>query len=118
MDSDFSLYEIIRHIHVKKQVGIILKLYFKKAYDKVNWDFLTIYHEARGFYFLWCSWVRRSVKINNKVGPYFQSAKGVRLGTQWHRGWVLRRVVVLLAHQSLNPRFDIYVSHKGEIFIQ
>jgi hypothetical protein len=72
---------------LKKQVGIVLKIDFEKAYDKVNWDFLMSCHEARGFNPLWCSWVRQSlhngtvsVKINNEVGPYFQSAKGVRQG--------------------------------------
>jgi hypothetical protein len=72
---------------LKKQVGIVLKIDFEKAYDKVNWDFLMSCHEARGFNPLWCSWVRQSlhngtvsVKINNEVGPYFQSAKGVIQG--------------------------------------
>jgi hypothetical protein len=68
-------------------VGIILKIDFEKAYDKVNWEFLLGCDEMRGFCSLWCSWIRQflhngtvSVKINNEMGPYFQSAKGVRQG--------------------------------------
>jgi hypothetical protein len=87
MDGVFSLHEVMHHVHIKKQVGVILKLDFEKAYDKVNWDFLLSCHEARGFCPLWCSWIRQSlhngtvsVKINDKMGPYFQSAKGVRQG--------------------------------------
>uniref|UniRef100_A0A452XMY6 Reverse transcriptase domain-containing protein n=1 Tax=Aegilops tauschii subsp. strangulata TaxID=200361 RepID=A0A452XMY6_AEGTS len=41
----------------------------------------------RGFDPKWCSWVEQilhngtvSIKLNNCVGPYFQSAKGVRQG--------------------------------------
>jgi hypothetical protein len=59
----------------------------KKSYDKVNWDFLLECLKIRGFNELWCSWVKQSlfegtvsVKINNEMGPYFQSAKGVRQG--------------------------------------
>jgi hypothetical protein len=85
MNGVFALHEIMHHVHVKKQVGVILKLDFKKTYDKVNWDLLLSCHEVRGFCPLSCSWVKQSlhngtvsVKINDKVGPYFQSAKGVR----------------------------------------
>jgi hypothetical protein len=77
----------MHHVHVKKQVGIILKIDFEKTYDKVNWDFLLSCHELRGFCPMWCSWIRQSlhngtvsVKINNEMGPYFQSTKGVRQG--------------------------------------
>uniref|UniRef100_A0A452XNZ9 Reverse transcriptase domain-containing protein n=1 Tax=Aegilops tauschii subsp. strangulata TaxID=200361 RepID=A0A452XNZ9_AEGTS len=41
----------------------------------------------RGFNETWCGWVKQilhigtvSIKLNNCVGPYFQSAKGVRQG--------------------------------------
>lgn len=39
----------------------------------------------KGFGEKWCSWIRQvvmggkiSVKLNNKIGPYFMSHKGVR----------------------------------------
>uniref|UniRef100_A0A453NC83 Reverse transcriptase domain-containing protein n=1 Tax=Aegilops tauschii subsp. strangulata TaxID=200361 RepID=A0A453NC83_AEGTS len=41
----------------------------------------------RGFSDTWCGWIKEillngtvSIKLNNQVGPYFQSAKGVRQG--------------------------------------
>jgi hypothetical protein len=40
MDGVLSLHELLNYTHVKKQCGIVLKLDFEKAYDKVNWDFL------------------------------------------------------------------------------
>ena len=87
MDGIFSLHELMHHTHVKKQVGIVLKLDFEKAYDKVNWDFLLNCHRVRGFSEKWCSWTKMilyngtvCVKMNNELGNYFQSAKGVRQG--------------------------------------
>jgi hypothetical protein len=64
---------------------VVLKLDFEKTYDKINWDFLIQCLEKRGFDSTWCDWITKilcdeivSVKINNEVGPYFTSHKGVR----------------------------------------
>ena len=38
MDGVLSLHELLNYTYVKKRVGIVLKLDFEKAYDKVNWD--------------------------------------------------------------------------------
>jgi hypothetical protein len=40
MESVVMLRETIHEIHRKKMSGVILKLDFEKAYDKVNWEFL------------------------------------------------------------------------------
>lgn len=82
-----TLPEVLHYTHVKKQTGIVLKLDFEKAYDKVDWNFLIECHNMRGFDGKWVVWVKQvlfndtvSVKLNNEIGPYFQSAKGVRQG--------------------------------------
>ena len=87
VDGILSLHEILHYTHFRRQVGVVLKLDFEKAYDKVNWDFLLDCHRKRGFNSKWCGWVSQilkngtvSVKINDEVGPYIQSAKGVRQG--------------------------------------
>ena len=87
MDGVLSLHEILNYTYVKKRVGIVLKLDFGKAYDKVNWDFLLECHKMRGFNDTWCGWVKQilyngtvSIKLNSNVGPYFQSKKGARQG--------------------------------------
>jgi retron-type reverse transcriptase len=87
VDGIISLHELLPHTHVKKQIGVVLKLDFKKAFDKVNWDFLLDSQRAMSFGDFWCNKVEKilqngtvSVKINNVIGPYFQSSKGVRQG--------------------------------------
>jgi hypothetical protein len=40
MDGVVSLHEIIHEVKKRKQSGIIFKVDFEKAYDKVNWNFL------------------------------------------------------------------------------
>jgi hypothetical protein len=87
MDGVLSLHELLSYTHVKKKCGVVLKLDFEKAYDKVSWAFLLECLRIRGFNKIWCSWIKQtlfggtvSVKINDEMGPYFQSAKGVRQG--------------------------------------
>jgi retron-type reverse transcriptase len=87
VDAIMSSHEVLHHTHVKKQVGIVLKLDFEKAFDKVNWSFISKCLKAMGFSDFLCDWIQKilthgtvSVKINNTTGPYFQSAKGVRQG--------------------------------------
>jgi hypothetical protein len=87
VDGIMSLHELMHHTHVKKHVGVILKLDFEKAFDKVNWNFLLDSQRAMGFGDFWCNKVEKilnngtvSVKINNTTGPYFQSSKGDRQG--------------------------------------
>jgi hypothetical protein len=71
-------------------VGIVLKLDFEKAFDKVNWDFLLNFLKAMGFSETLCEWIKNilydgtvAVKINNVIGPYFKSSKDVRQGDRF-----------------------------------
>jgi hypothetical protein len=54
MNGVVSLHEILHETKRKKQLGIILKLDFEKAYDKVKWGFLFECLNARGFCSKWC----------------------------------------------------------------
>jgi len=49
MSGIMILHKILHETKRKKQIGIILKLDFEKAYDKVKWSFLFRSLEARGF---------------------------------------------------------------------
>ena len=82
-----SLHEILHDTKSRKKRGLILKLDFEKAYDKLNWEFLLDCFNQSGFPPKCCNWIRTvltsgtlSVKANDKLGPYFKSGKGVRQG--------------------------------------
>jgi hypothetical protein len=40
MEGVFVLHEMLHEMHRKKQSGVILKIDFEKAYDKLNWNFI------------------------------------------------------------------------------
>ncbi|WVZ90567.1 hypothetical protein U9M48_036858 [Paspalum notatum var. saurae] len=49
MEGAVILHETIHELHTKKQNGVILKIDFEKAYDKVRWDFLQQSLRMKGF---------------------------------------------------------------------
>jgi hypothetical protein len=87
MSGIMILHEILHETKKRKHLGIVLKLDFENAYDKVKWDFLFECLAARGFCNKWCNWIKQvvsggivSVKLNDLIGPYIKSYKGVRHG--------------------------------------
>jgi hypothetical protein len=87
MSGIMALHEILHETKKSGEVGIVLKLDFEKAYDKVSWKFLLDGLDIRGFIPKWCNWIKQvvsggtvCVKLNNKLGPLFMSHKGVRQG--------------------------------------
>ena len=57
-----SLHEILHEMRITKKKGVILKLDFEKAYDKVQWDFMENVMRGKGFSEIWISWVMSSVR--------------------------------------------------------
>jgi hypothetical protein len=49
MEGTIILHETLHELHRKKLSGVILKLDFEKAYDKVNWGFLQQTLRMKGF---------------------------------------------------------------------
>jgi hypothetical protein len=41
--------------------GVLFKIDFEKAYDKVKWSFLQQALWVKGFPSLWCEWVARFI---------------------------------------------------------
>jgi hypothetical protein len=81
------LHETVHEIHRKKLDGIIMKIDFEKAYDKVKWDFLQQVLRMKGFDPTWCQWINQyvskgsvGIKVNDQLGHYFQTRKGLRQG--------------------------------------
>ena len=67
--------------------GVILKLDFEKSYDKVKLSFLQQAMRMKGFSQKWCDWVQSivssghvGVKVNDEIGPFFSTHKGLRKG--------------------------------------
>ncbi|WVZ48782.1 hypothetical protein U9M48_000191 [Paspalum notatum var. saurae] len=82
MERAVILHETLHELHKKKQNGIVFKVDFEKAYDKVRWDFLQQTLRMKGLSPKWCSWVQSfvqqgnvGVKVNDQVGSYFQTKK-------------------------------------------
>jgi len=72
-------------MHSAKKPGLIIKLDYKKAYDRVNWDFLFEILKSRGFSSTWIGWidnlVRRGsvgVNLNGEESSFFKPGKGLR----------------------------------------
>ena len=81
------LHETIHEIHLKKLDGVIFKVDFEKAYDKVKWTFLQQAMRMKGFSEAWRSQVDSlfqkgsvGIKVNDDIGHYFQTRKGLRQG--------------------------------------
>jgi hypothetical protein len=81
------LHETIHELQKKKLDGVLFKIDFEKAYDKVKWPFLQQTLRMKGFNPLWCGWIRDfieggsvGIKVNNDIGHYFQTRKGLRQG--------------------------------------
>lgn len=62
MDGIMCLHEIIHDTKIKKRDGVILKPDFRKAYDKISWEFLFDYLKGRGLCDKWCNWIIMVVK--------------------------------------------------------
>jgi hypothetical protein len=81
------LHETLHELKRNKMNGVVLKLDFEKAYDKVNWRFLQQALRMKGFSQKWCGWIENTikggsveVKVNDEVGHFFQTRKGLRQG--------------------------------------
>ena len=58
------LHETLHEIHTKKLDGVVFKVDFEKAYDKVKWPFLQQALRMKGFDEPW----RRQVESSRKKG--------------------------------------------------
>jgi hypothetical protein len=81
------LHELIHELKTKHQEGIILKLDFEKACDKVNWEFLKEVLVQKGFPGKRIDWIMKTVEggkvcinVNNEQGEFSRTFKVLRQG--------------------------------------
>jgi hypothetical protein len=81
------LHETLHEVRRKKGKGIILKLDFDKAYDKVQWSFLMEVMEREKIPAKWRRWIqdvlsggRVGINFNGEPGEFFRTHKGLRQG--------------------------------------
>jgi hypothetical protein len=60
------LHEIVHELRVKKMKGIVLKLDFQKAYDKVQWDFMMDVMRKKNFPEKWLTWMKQIIEGGSK----------------------------------------------------
>jgi hypothetical protein len=80
-------HETVHELHSKKLNGVILKINFEKAYDKVKWSFLQQTLRMKGFSDEWRALIHSfvsggsvAIKVNDDIGHFFQTKKGLRQG--------------------------------------
>ncbi|KAK1666249.1 hypothetical protein QYE76_054408 [Lolium multiflorum] len=87
LEGPLALIEIVHELRSKSLGGILLKLDFEKAYDRVNWEFLAEVLRCKGFEEAYIHRVlqlvsggQTAISINGVIGPYFRNKRGVRQG--------------------------------------
>jgi hypothetical protein len=87
LESVASAHKIIHRAAKKNEKGVILKLDYEKAYDRVSWHFLEEMLVTGGFGSKWIAWVLSlvkgvsiSIKLNEENSVYFKLGKGLRHG--------------------------------------
>ncbi|KAK1670680.1 hypothetical protein QYE76_058839 [Lolium multiflorum] len=87
LDGVVTLHETVHEMHRKKLDGVILKIDFEKAYDKVKWSFLQQTLMMKGFSDEWLALINNfvfdgsvAIKVNDDIGRYFQTKKVLRQG--------------------------------------
>lgn len=87
MEGVLVLHEALNSIHIKKQSVMLFKVDFEKDDDKSKWPFVHKILNLEGFPDKWNDWITEtarggcvSIKVNDSLGPYFPTFKGLRQG--------------------------------------
>lgn len=87
MESVVTALEVLHSVHSSKKNGLVLKLDYEKAFEKVNLEFLEELLKIRGFGGRWIHWINQithggsvGLKLNNLGIGFFLTGKGLRQG--------------------------------------
>ena len=100
---------------------MVLKLDFEKAYDKVKWPFPQQTLRMKGFSEQWRAMIHSfvsggsvAIKVNDDVGHYFQTKKGLRQGdlvSPMRFNIVADMLAVMIEGAKVDGQIDGVVSH-------
>jgi hypothetical protein len=87
LESVVMAHEIIHDVHRKKEQGLVFKIDYEKAYDKVNLEFLFEVLLLRGFSPIFIRMIKQvtlggsvGVKVNDVESDFFLTGKGLGQG--------------------------------------
>jgi hypothetical protein len=131
LESVVTAHEIVHSVSKKKKQGIILKLDYEKAYDRVNLEFLFDLLKARNFNPTWINWVKKiltggsvGVNLNGEESSFFKTGKGLRQGDPISPmlfnlvGDVFSRLLLKAANQGMVQGLLGDFRHGGVISLQ
>lgn len=85
MDNIFVTQEIIHSLKRTKSPGMFLKLDMSKAFDKINWQYMSVVLSAFRFNPHWIYWIINltylalfSILVNGSPTPTFCTSRGIR----------------------------------------
>jgi hypothetical protein len=85
LESVVTAHEVIHEVHRKGDKGLVLKIDYEKAYDKINLEFLYEMLDLRGFNPIFIRFIKQitqwgsiGVKVNDVEGDFFLAGKGLR----------------------------------------
>jgi Reverse transcriptase (RNA-dependent DNA polymerase) len=83
LDGVVAAQEILHYTYAVKEPGLIIKLNFEKAFDRLNWEYFLESFEHRGFDAKWVIWIKQilhggrvCININGSLTEYFESTRG------------------------------------------
>lgn len=86
-DNFMATREILQHVSAVKEKAIFAKVDFPKAFDSIDWEFLTKVMRARGFPERWIKWIQNilttsqsRIVLNGDFSEYFTHQRGLRQG--------------------------------------
>jgi hypothetical protein len=87
LESVVAAHEVIHDVYSKKHSGLVLKLDYEKAYDRIDWEFLDSMLQSRNFSPKFRTLIKSvlykgsfCVRINDSNSSYFVAGKGLKQG--------------------------------------